>query len=66
MKASTSLNVRIERWCEMKKFKNFGYKQETILKDTSIPEFTAKGKKFVEYVLKWAYPVDYAEMVLTK
>ncbi len=30
MKASTSLNVRIERWCEMKKFKNFGYKQETI------------------------------------
>lgn len=33
MKASTSLNVRIERWCEMKKFKNFGYKQETVLKE---------------------------------
>lgn len=30
MKASTSLNVKIERWCEMKKFKNFGYKQETV------------------------------------
>lgn len=35
-------------------------------KDRSIPTFTAKGKKFVEYVLKWAYPTDYAEMVITK
>mgnify|MGYP004457527535 FL=1 len=35
-----------------------------ILKDCSYPEFTAKGKKFVEYVLKWAYPQDYAQMVL--
>lgn len=40
--------------------------KDGILKDTSVPKFTAKGKKFVEYVLKWAYPVDYAEMVLTK
>ena len=34
-----------------------------ILKKTSYPQFTAKGKKFVEYVLKWAYPDDYAQMV---
>ena len=33
-------------------------------KDRSIPTFTAKGKKFVEYVLKWAYPTDYTEMVI--
>lgn len=39
--------------------------KDGILKNTSVPEFTAKGKKFVEYVLKWAYPTDYAEMVLT-
>lgn len=38
--------------------------KDGILKDGSYPEFTAKGKKFVEYVLKWAYPKDYAEMVL--
>lgn len=38
--------------------------KDGILKDTSYPEFTAKGKKFVEYVLKWAYPQDYAEMVI--
>lgn len=38
--------------------------EDGILKNGSFPEFTAKGKKFVEYVLKWAYPTDYAEMVL--
>lgn len=38
--------------------------KDGILKNCSIPEFTAKGKKFVEYVLKWAYPRDYVEMVL--
>ena len=32
--------------------------KDGILKDTSFPEFTTKGKKFVEYVLKWAYPED--------
>lgn len=35
-----------------------------ILEDCSFSEFTAKGKKFVEYVLKWAYPTDYAKMVV--
>lgn len=40
------------------------WKKDGILKDRSYPEFTAKGKKFVEYVLKWAYPTDYAEMVV--
>lgn len=38
--------------------------KDGILKNTFIPEFTAKGKKFIEYVLRWAYPTDYAEMVL--
>ena len=38
--------------------------KDGILKDTSFPEFTAKGKKFVVYVLKWAYPEEYVEMVL--
>ena len=36
--------------------------KDGILKDCSYPEFTAKGIKFVEYVLKWAYPQDYAEL----
>ena len=40
--------------------------KDGILKDCSHPEFTTKGLKFVEYVLKWAYPQDYAEMVLCK
>lgn len=40
--------------------------KDGILENTSVPKFTAKGKKFVEYVLKWAYPVDYTEMVLTE
>ena len=40
------------------------WKKDGILKDCSYPEFTAKGKKFVEYVLKWAYPKDYIELVL--
>ena len=40
--------------------------EDGILKNSSYPEFTAKGRKFVEYVLKWAYPTDYAEMVLCK
>ena len=38
--------------------------KDGILKDYSFPEFTPKGLKFVEYVLKWSYPKDYAEMVL--
>ena len=38
--------------------------KDGILKNCSYPEFTAKGLKFVEYVLKWAYPQDYAQMVL--
>lgn len=40
------------------------WEKDGILKSSGVPEFTAKGKKFVEYVLKWAYPTDYAEMVL--
>lgn len=40
--------------------------KDGILKDCSYPEFTAKGLKFVEYVLRWAYPQDYAQMVLDK
>lgn len=39
------------------------WEEDGILKGSGIPDFTAKGKKFVEYVLKWAYPTDYAEMV---
>lgn len=40
--------------------------KDGILETDGIPCFTAKGKRFVEYVLKWAYPQDYAEMVLTQ
>ena len=28
-----------------------------------VPKFTTKGKKFVKYVLKWAYPLDFTEEV---
>ena len=38
--------------------------KDGILKNGSYPEFTAKGLKFVECALKWAYPQDYAQMVL--
>ena len=31
--------------------------------DKSIPTFTEYGRKFVEFILKWAYPKDYLEMV---
>lgn len=29
----------------------------------SVPKFTAKGKRFVKYVLKWAYPLDLDELL---
>lgn len=40
------------------------WQEEGILKEGSYPEFTKKGLKFVEYILKWAYPDDYDEMVI--
>ncbi len=38
-------------------------KEAGILVDSSFPEFTEYGKKYVEFILKWAYPKDYLEMV---
>lgn len=40
------------------------WKKDGILKDQSYVVFTKKGKKFCEYVLKWAYPEDYQAMVI--
>lgn len=37
--------------------------KDGILEDSGFPEFTDKGLKFVEFVLEWAYPKDYLEMV---
>jgi len=40
------------------------WEKEGILTGSGYPNFTPKGKRFAEYVLKWAYPEDYARMVL--
>ena len=60
------INGKID-WDKMRDYEFPIYEQwikDGILKNGSYPEFTAKGKKFVEYVLKWAYPQDYAQMVI--
>lgn len=54
-------------WGKMREYEKpirEAWQKDGILTPGSYPEFTPKGRKFVEYVLKWAYPDDYTLLVL--
>lgn len=38
--------------------------EDGILEDSSFPQFTEKGREFANFVLQWAYPQDYAKMIV--